>query len=82
MMVQTNDQMLLSIGGRVKARRSELGMTQSELATGLGCHQPDVSEIEHGKAQPRMSLLFDLACILRVPPGYFLADPPCDTPPG
>ena len=68
--------MLTNLGGRVRRRRMELGMTQSQLADAIGCHQPDVSEIEWGKGQPRLVLLHDLACALGVPPGYFLDDPP------
>lgn len=74
----TTSPMLKFLSNRVRERRVELGMSQSELADQIGCYQPDISELEHGKANPRLNLLHLLSCSLMVPPSHFIMDePPC-----
>ena len=74
----TTSPMLKFLSDRVRERRVELGMSQSELADQIGCYQPDISELEQGKANPRLNLLHLLSCSLRVPPSHFILDePPC-----
>lgn len=74
----TASPMLKFLSDKVRERRIELGMSQSELATRVGCYQPDISELEHGKANPRLNLLHLLSCSLMVPPSHFIMDePPC-----
>lgn len=45
-----------SVGGRVKARRNELGMSQLELAKRASITQPTISALERGESQSSGSL--------------------------
>ena len=74
----TASPMLKFLSDRVRERRQELGMSQNDLAKKRGCYQPDISELEHGKANPRLKLLHQLSCAMMVPPSHFILDePPC-----
>lgn len=52
--------MAIEMGARIKARRVELGMTQDDLATAIGCSQPNIRKIENGSI-PNVLLAFDLS---------------------
>ena len=56
----TASPMLKFLSDRVRERRQELGMSQDDLAKKIGCYQPDISELAHGKANPRLKLLHQL----------------------
>lgn len=67
------------LGERIRNLRLEKGFTQQELADLLGSildretperdrgwHQPDISDLEHGRRWPRTDVLHALAKIFRV----------------
>jgi transcriptional regulator with XRE-family HTH domain len=54
----------LLLGQMVHDRRSELGMTQAELAARAGMTQPQLSRLESGGATPSVPLLARLAAAL------------------
>jgi transcriptional regulator with XRE-family HTH domain len=54
----------LLLGQMVYDRRTELGLTQSELAARAGMTQPQVSRLESGGATPTVPLLARLAAAL------------------
>ena len=64
---------------KVKAARSELGMTQSELGDAAGVSLRSVLDYEKGKKVPRQSTLLRLAKALQVST-RFLMDDTCDNP--
>ena len=54
----------LLLGQMVHDRRTELGLTQAELADRAGMTQPQVSRLESGGATPTVPLLARLAAAL------------------
>ena len=62
----------MTIGDRVRARRIEKGMTQSELAQRLGYKsKSSVAHIENGRDIPR-AMIVELSEILDTTPGYLM----------
>lgn len=51
----------MSIGGRIRKRRQELGWTQSRLAESLGVTPQHISVVEQDKRAPSLSSLARLA---------------------
>jgi ribosome-binding protein aMBF1 (putative translation factor) len=54
----------LLLGQMVYDRRTELGLTQAELASRAGMKQPQLSRLESGGATPTVPLLARLAAAL------------------
>ncbi|MEM8984386.1 MAG: XRE family transcriptional regulator [Pseudomonadota bacterium] len=67
-----------SIGGLLKARRQELGLTLQELAKRAELSAAFISQAERGKATPSIVSLINLARALEVEIGYFI-EPPAPT---
>lgn len=65
------------IGGRIKARRNELRLTQKALADELGVDQPRVVKWEGG-AVPETAVLPRLATVLQCSTDYLLGRPPAE----
>lgn len=49
------------IGQTIRRKRTERGMTQSDLARQLGIYQSALSNIEQGKTNPTIDMLFDIS---------------------
>jgi transcriptional regulator with XRE-family HTH domain len=64
------------VGGRVRFRRTLLGVTQQQLAEGLGVTFQQVQKYEKGANRIGSSRLYDLSTILDVPVGYFFDEMP------
>lgn len=63
----------MSIGERIKARRIEMGLTQSELAKKLGyTDRASVSRVESGQIDLPQSRIVKFAEALRVSPSYIM----------
>ena len=78
--VEDRDQRLEAVdahvGGRIRLRRTLLGLTQERLGDALGLTFQQVQKYERGANGVRASRLFDLARILDVPVNYFYEDLP------
>jgi SOS-response transcriptional repressor LexA len=61
-----------TIGERIRRRRKELGMTQTDLATAAGVNQGFISEIERNRARPRRRTIDALAVALNIPQGVLI----------
>lgn len=59
------------IGGRIRARRKAIGVSQEQLATRLGIAFQQVQKYEHGANRVSASKLYDVAKVLDVPIAYF-----------
>ncbi len=59
------------IGRRVRERRVAMGLSQSELAEGLGISFQQVQKYESGANRISGSRLWDIAQLLQVPVGHF-----------
>ena len=71
-----------AIGERIRRRRTELGLTQEQLAQRLGVSYQQVQKYERGANRISASRLYTLAHRLDVAPGWFFADldPPSECP--
>ncbi len=62
------------VGGRVRLRRTLLGMSQEKLGEALGLTFQQVQKYERGANRIGASRLFDLSRVLEVPVSYFYED--------
>lgn len=60
------------MGNRIRLRRKELKMKQSELAELIDISTNHMSSIETGKQKPSMDIFIKLCEVLRVTPDYLL----------
>jgi HTH-type transcriptional regulator, competence development regulator len=60
------------LGGNLRVARKRLKLTQVQVAERSGVHSTEVSRIEAGKRDPRISTLRRLAAAVEVPPGRLL----------
>lgn len=56
----------MTLGERIKARRTELGLTQAQLAEKAGVRQPTLSNWESGAGSPQLAKLTSVAAALGV----------------
>jgi transcriptional regulator with XRE-family HTH domain len=66
------------VGGRVRLRRTLLGMSQEKLAESLGLTFQQVQKYERGANRVGASRLYDLSVVLGVPVSYFYESMPED----
>jgi len=59
-------------GKNLRAARRLAGLTQEQVAERSGVHATEVSRIEAGKRDPKISTLERLAAAVEVPPGKLL----------
>ena len=64
----------IHVGGRVRLRRTLLGMSQEKLANALGLTFQQVQKYERGANRIGSSRLYQLSRILDVPVGFFFDD--------
>ncbi len=67
------------VGGRVRLRRTLMGMSQERLGELLGLTFQQVQKYERGANRVGASRLFDLARVLEVPVSYFFEEMSDDT---
>jgi transcriptional regulator with XRE-family HTH domain len=60
------------LGANLRDARKKLGLTQEEVANRSGVHATEVSRIEAGKRDPKVSTLERLAAAVEVPPARLL----------
>ena len=65
-------QQYIAMGNRIRLRRKELKMKQSELAELIDISTNHMSSIETGKQKPSMDIFIKLFEVLRVTPDYLL----------
>ncbi|NIA72161.1 helix-turn-helix transcriptional regulator [Pelagibius litoralis] len=66
------------VGGRVRLRRTLLGMSQEKLGEAIGLTFQQVQKYERGANRVGASRLFDLSRVLDVPVGFFFDEMPTD----
>lgn len=62
------------VGGRVRMRRTLLGMSQEKLGEAIGLTFQQVQKYERGTNRIGASRLFDLSKVLDVPVGFFFEE--------
>jgi transcriptional regulator with XRE-family HTH domain len=60
------------LGSNVRENRAKLGLSQEQVADRSGVHATEVSRIEAGKRDPRVSTVERLAKALQMKPGQLL----------
>lgn len=60
------------LGGRIRAHRVRLGISQEELVLRTSLHRTEVGMIERGQREPRLGTIVKLATALEVPLGSLL----------
>ncbi len=65
----TETALLRQFGERVRARREELAMSQTDLAAASGLHWSWISRVERGRANPGVVNIAYLATALQIDPG-------------
>ena len=61
-----------NLGANLRAARKELGLSQEQVAERSGVHATEVSRIEAGKRDPRVSTVERLAAAVKLKPGQLL----------
>jgi len=64
----------IHVGGRVRLRRTLLGMSQEKLGEAIGLTFQQVQKYERGANRIGASRLFDLSRVLDVPVSYFFEE--------
>jgi transcriptional regulator with XRE-family HTH domain len=64
------------VGSRVRVRRAELGLSQTQLGHALGVTFQQVQKYEKGTNRISASRLQQISDILKVPPSYFFKGAP------
>lgn len=67
------------VGSRIRERRKQLKLSQSELADILGISYQQVQKYESGQTQITLSRLFQIARALNANPAYFHEGAPLET---
>lgn len=62
------------VGGRLRLRRTLLGMSQEKLGEAIGLTFQQVQKYERGTNRVGSSRLFDISRVLDVPVGYFFEE--------
>jgi len=65
----------VTIGDKIKERRTEMGFSQQQLADMLGSARQTVTRYEKGEREPSFSVLYKIAEALDCTAAYFLAPP-------
>lgn len=68
---QTNAALAVQIGQAIRARRKELGWTQSALAEAVGLETETISRMENGLRLPTLEKLVEMADLFRIPVAAF-----------
>ncbi len=66
------------VGGRLRIRRTLLGLSQTSLADAIGLTFQQVQKYERGTNRMGSSRLYDIARILDVPVRYFFEEMPAE----
>ena len=61
-----------ALGTNLREAREKLGLTQEQVAQRSGVHATEVSRIEGGKRDPKVSTVERLAEAVKVKPGQLL----------
>jgi transcriptional regulator with XRE-family HTH domain len=61
-----------NLGQNLRIARQRLELTQEQVAERSGVHATEVSRIEAGKRDPKVTTLERLAAAVEVPPGRLL----------
>jgi transcriptional regulator with XRE-family HTH domain len=64
----------IHVGGRVRLRRSALGLSQDQLGAAIGLSFQQVQKYERGANRIGASRLYEMSKVLHIPISYFFED--------
>ena len=70
----TKSDLAIIFGKNIQRKRTQLGLTQDELAERLGIGQQSLSRIERGTMAPKFERLQDIASVLHCPVSELFVD--------
>lgn len=73
-MAEEKNQTLLVLGERISRQRKKRGLTLEKLAYEMGISKGNLSDIEHGKRDPRYTTLKAIAQGMSIPISQLLKD--------
>lgn len=73
-MEDTRDQLFIALGERISRQRKKRGITLEKLAYEMDISKGNLSDIEHGKRDPRYSTLRAIAEGLEMPLAQLIKD--------
>ena len=73
--LQTTEEFLAMIGGRVRSRRNSLGMSRKRLAAGSGVSERYLAQLEAGQGNMSIALLRKVAVAMEMPLDVLIKDP-------
>ncbi|HMJ78583.1 MAG TPA: helix-turn-helix transcriptional regulator [Iamia sp.] len=62
------DALSIAFGGRIRARRREIGFSQEKLGEHAGLHRTYIGHVERGEVNPTLSSIVRLAAALGANP--------------
>lgn len=71
---------IVPLGGRIRAKRKELHLSQSDLAQRTGMTASFISQVERGVTSPSIDSLYKISRALGVPVFHFLLEPEAKCP--
>lgn len=71
---------MMGLGDRIRARRKEMRLSQSDLAERTGMTASFVSQVERGVTSPSIDSLYKISQALDVPVFHFLLEPEATSP--
>jgi transcriptional regulator with XRE-family HTH domain len=71
---------MVPLGDRIRARRKELRLSQSDLAERTGMTASFISQVERGVTSPSIDSLYKISQALDVPVFHFLLEPKTESP--
>jgi transcriptional regulator with XRE-family HTH domain len=70
----------VALGNRIRAKRKELHLSQSDLAERTGMTASFISQVERGVTSPSIDSLYRISQALQVPVFHFLLEPETESP--
>ena len=77
-MAQNPNPVDIHVGGRIRLRRTLLGMSQSKLGEGINLTFQQIQKYERGINRVGASRLYQLSQVLNVPVSFFFDDMPLE----
>jgi len=67
-----NEAAIMTVAGNIRKYRLLKNLTIEELANIVGVDYSQIGRMERGKVNPNISIVFDIAAVLEIPPSKLL----------
>lgn len=69
-----NEKAIMTVAHNIRKYRKQQNLTIEELANLVGVDYSQISRMERGKVNPTISMIFDIANVLKISPALLLQD--------